>query len=1092
MAKEPKPGTKLPNFKAIAEKWQKKWADKKIFRVVENPNKKKYYVLEMYPYPSSYGLHMGHARNYTIGDVFARFKRMNGFNVLYPMGYDSFGLPAENAAIKAKSHPKIFTEKAIENFVKQQKALGLSYDWDRMIYSHDPGFYKWDQWVFLKMFEKGLAFKRKAAVNWCPKCKTVLANEQVHGSMCWAHTDTPVEIKDLNQWFFKITDYAEELLKDIDKLKNWQEDVKLMQKNWIGKSHGTLIEFQIEGSDKKFSVFTTRPDTLWGITFLVYAPEHPDVMELVKGTEYRGKVKKFVQKVLLQDRFERTAENKEKEGVFIGRFAIHPVTKEKIPIYIANFVLYEYGTGAIIAVPAHDQRDFEFAKKYKIPIKVVINPAMFDLSPDKMTRAYMGDGNMINSEQFNGMNNRDAIPDINKFLEKNKWGKVTVQYKLRDWLISRQRFWGCPIPVIYCDKCGKEDVLMLHGWEDTSKAGFIPEFVKDLKTKGYKAYAYDQPNTDAPKFNEWFSFAENKIKGLNNNNMSIVGHSMGGLLALKLAEKYKVKKLVLVAPVGTRPSKKYYDVTCKELGQDELNVFKNYMDRDIDVEKIKKNAKKIIFIFGKKDPWINEEIRNSYISRFKDVADIHLLDYGHMAESENFKKLTELENLFSKEGIKTIPVPEKDLPVKLPEDVKFDASGGNPLAKIEAFVNTKCPRCGGEARRETDTMDTFVDSAWYFLRYCDPKNNKVIFDKKKVKYWMPIDTYIGGKEHATMHLIYFRFYCKFLRDLGLLEFDEPTLHLFNQGMLCKGGVKMSKSKGNVVTQEEIENNYGIDTARFFLVFVASPDKDMEWDDQAVEGSYRFLVKVYDMLTNKKIVNKVIKNQESKTHKTILEVTDYISSFKYNLALISIMKFANYLYTKDEISNSAANNLLLLLSPFAPHLAEELWEKLGNRGFISLEKWPVGDKQKIDEKVEAAEELYIKVRKDILALQELTGLTKPSKVVLIIANTWKYEFITNLKKEIEKTRDVGKLIKVLSAKDKTHSKLIANFVPKFVKNPDKIPEVVISQQDEKKALGDFVVELEKEFKTKFEITLEKDSKHDKAKNALPGKPAIVFT
>ena len=882
-----------PNFKAIAEKWQRRWEEKKIFRVVEDPEKKKFYVLEMYPYPSSTGLHMGHARNYVIGDVFARFKRMNGFNVLYPMGYDSFGLPAENAAIKAKSHPKIFTEKAIKNFIKQQKALGLSYDWDRMIYSHDPAFYKWDQWMFLKMYEKGLAFKRRASVNWCPKCKTVLANEQVHNGKCWRHTDTTVEIKDLNQWFFKITAYAEELLNDIDKLVGWSEDVKIMQRNWIGKSKGTIIEFRIEGCDKKISVFTTRPDTLYGITFLVYAPEHPDVAELVKGTKYEQRVKEFIRKVLLQDRFERTAEDKEKEGLFIGRYAIHPVTKEKIPIYIANFVLYEYGTGAIIAVPAHDQRDFEFAKKYNLPIKVVINPPMFDLNPEKMTRAYMGDGNMVNSGEFNGMNNRDAIPEINKFLEKNGWGRETVQYKLRDWLISRQRFWGCPIPIIYCEKCG------------------------------------------------------------------------------------------------------------------------------------------------------------------------------------------------------VVPVPEEDLPVKLPENISFDASGGNPLARIESFVNTKCPRCGGPAKRETDTMDTFVDSAWYFLRYCDPKNDKEIFDKRKVKYWMPIDVYIGGKEHATMHLIYCRFFTKFLRDLGLLDFDEPAITLFNQGMLHKDGFVMSKSRGNVVTQEELERKYGIDTARFFLMFVGSPDKDMEWDDKAVEGVYRFLIKVYNMLSTKKIVDKVIRNQESKTHKTILEVTKHIRSFKYNLALISIMKLANYLYTKEEISRFAAENLLLLLAPFTPHLAEELWEKLGNKGFISLEKWPVGDESKVDEKIEAGEELYQRVRKDVIALQELTGLTKPNRIILILPDKWKYEFIKNFKKALEKTRDVGGLIKALCEKDKTNKKFIANLVPKFVKNPDKVPEVVLSQKEEEKALKDVVSDLEEEFRTKFEIVLEKDSEHEKAKQAMPGKPAIVF-
>lgn len=881
------------DFKGMAEKWQKKWAEAKVFKATEDPSRKKYYVLEMYPYPSASGLHMGHARNYVIGDVYARFKLMNGFNVLHPMGFDSFGLPAENAAIKANSHPKVFTEQAIENFIRQQKALGISYDWDRMIYSHDPAFYKWDQWIFLKMYEKGLVFKKVASVNWCPKCNTVLANEQVHGGRCWRHEDTTVEVKSLSQWFFKITDYAEELLNDIDKLKDWPEDVKQMQRNWIGKSFGTLIDFKIEDSDKKLTVFTTRPDTLFGITFLVYAPEHPDVMELVKGTNYEKKVKEFIKKVVLEDRFQRTAEDKEKEGMFIGRHAIHPVTGDRIPIYIANFVLYEYGTGAIIAVPAHDQRDFEFAKKYNIPIKVVINPDMYELNPERMSRAYMGDGVMVNSGDFNGMNNREAIPEINKFLEDKGIGRVTTQYKLRDWLISRQRFWGCPIPIIYCDKCG------------------------------------------------------------------------------------------------------------------------------------------------------------------------------------------------------TVPVPEKDLPVLLPENANFGQAQGNPLAGVKEFVETTCPKCKSKARRETDTMDTFVDSSWYFLRYCDSRNDKAPFEKKKANYWMPIDTYIGGKEHATMHLIYFRFFTKFLRDIGLIDIDEPAIRLFNQGMLHKNGVVMSKSKGNAVTQEEIEEKYGIDTARFFLMFVASPDKDMEWDDETVEGSYRFLVKVYRMLTEKKIVNKTLRNQQSRLHKTIIEVTDNIENFKYNLALISIMKFANYLYSKEEISREAAEKLLLLMAPFTPHLAEELWEKLGNKPFISKSSWPSGDKSLIDEKIEAEEELGDLVRKDIIALQELTGLTKPNKISLVIADDWKYKFISELKKEMEKTRNTGELIKTLCSKDKDNSKTIASLVPRFVKTPDKLPQVVLSPELEKKALQTVLPQLEKEFKVKLEVVFENKCKHEKARNAMPGKPAIIF-
>jgi len=877
----------MADLNEIAKKWQKKWEEHGIFKVSEDSKKEKYYVLEMYPYPSGSGLHMGHARNYCIGDAYARYKRMKGFNVLYPMGYDSFGLPAENAAIKAKSHPKIFTEKAISNFIKQQKSLGLSYDWDRMIASHMPDYYKWDQWIFLKMFEKGLVYKKTSAVNWCPKCNTVLANEQVHNGKCWRHEDTNVVVKDLEQWFFKITNYAEELLQDIGKLENWAEDVKLMQKNWIGKSEGAFIEFPIDGSDKKLRVFTTRPDTFFGITFLVYAPEHPEVMELVKGTKYEKKVKDFVNKIVLEDRFQRTAEDKEKEGMFIGKYAVNPITKEKIPIYIANFVLYEYGTGAIIAVPAHDQRDFEFAKKYDIPIKVVINPNDYDLDASKMSRAFIGDGNMINSQDFDGMNNREAIPDFMKFFEKNKCGGATIQYKLRDWLLSRQRFWGCPIPMIKCKKCGN------------------------------------------------------------------------------------------------------------------------------------------------------------------------------------------------------VPVSEKDLPVELPEE--YPIGKGNPLEHCKDFVNVKCTKCNGEAKRETDTMDTFIDSSWYFLRYTDPKNNSNPFDPKKARYWMPIDVYIGGKEHATMHLIYFRFFTKFLRDIGMLKIDEPNTFLFNQGMLHKEGVVMSKSKGNVVDPEEIGKKYGIDTARLFLLFVASPDKDMEWDDKGVEGSFRFLKKVYGLVDEGKIVDNVIKNQESKMHKTIKSVTESIEKFRYNQALIDIMEFANYLYVSETISKEAVKNLVLLMAPFTPHLCEELWEKLGEKPFVTLFDWPKYEEGKIDSILEAQEETVSKTIADIRSVLKLINVDKPKKITLIVAAKWKYGFFKKLKVSMEKTRNVGELIKSLV--DKEHGKDISKLIPSIVKNPSKMPSEILDQDTEIAGLDKDGIS--REFNCSVEIFRAEDSKESKSGNAMPSKPSIVI-
>ena len=881
------------DFNEIAKKWQKKWEEEGIFKVKEDKSKKKFYCLEMYPYPSGSGLHMGHVRNYCIGDAVARFKRMQGFNVLYPMGYDSFGLPAENAAIQAKSHPKIFTEQAIQNFIRQQKALGLSYDWSRMITSHNPEYYKWDQWIFLKMLEKGLAYKKKAAVNWCPDCNTVLANEQVHNGKCWRHSETEVEPKELEQWFFRITQYANELLEDIDKLKGWGEDVKIMQRNWIGKSYGVTLKFDVYDEKEKkvdeIETFTTRLDTVYGITYLVLAVEHPKLLEWVKGTKYEKDARKLIFNAKKKSFVERTAEGKEKNGMFIGKYFINPFTNEKCPIWIADYALYEYGTGAVMAVPAHDQRDFEFAKKYNLGIKVVIKPIDYDLNAEKMSRAFVEDGIMANSKQFDGVKSREAMGEIAKLAEKKKWGKKTVNYKLKDWLLSRQRFWGCPIPIVYCDKCGI--------------------------------------------------------------------------------------------------------------------------------------------------------------------------------------------------------VPDYDIPVLLPEKVKFTGKG-NPLENCKEFVDTECPKCKGKAKRETDTMDTFVDSSWYFLRYCDADNGKKIFDSAKVDYWMPIDIYIGGKEHATMHLIYFRFFTKFLRDLGLVKVDEPAFNLFNQGMLHKNGFVMSKSRGNVVTQDDIERKYGIDTARLFLMFVSSPDKDMEWDDKTIEGSFRFLNKFYRTVSEKRKVDEFSKIEESKLNKMVMEVTNYIEEMKYNKALISIMQFTDFLSNQERISKESAKKLAIVSSVFTPHICEELWEKLGNKGFASLQKWPAYDESKIDREAEALEEVLEATKKDIYSVIELAKIEKPKKISIFVADAWKYNFIRKLKEEMEKTRNVGEIIKALSKDFRAYMKDISKIVPRLVKDETKLPKVVLDMKKELDALKASEDGLKEEFNCDVEAIEEKDSKEAKAKNAMPGKVAIL--
>ncbi|MBR9698869.1 leucine--tRNA ligase [Candidatus Woesearchaeota archaeon] len=880
----------MVEFNDIAKKWQERWAKKDIFKVKEGG--KKFYVLEMYPYPSGSGLHMGHARNYCIGDVFARFKRMHGLNVLYPMGYDSFGLPAENAAIKAKSHPKVFTEKAIATFIQQQKGLGLSYDWSRMVETHKPDYYRWDQWIFLKMYEKGLAYKKNNPVNWCPECNTVLANEQVHDGKCWRHTETDVEPKELEQWYFKTTAYAEELYDDIEKLKNWSEDVKLMQKNWINKKEWIDIEYAVDGTDKKLTVSTTRPDTNFGATFIVIAPEHELLTSDLIPEDKREAVKAYIEEAKKKTDEERIEESGKKTGVFTGLYCINQLTNKKMPIWVSDFVLMNVGTGVVVGVPGHDMRDFKFAKEYGLEIVRVVVGKDGDTSEiTRKEQVQEEEGVMINSGFLDGMDIRAATKKIMDHMEEKGYGKRTIRYRLRDWLISRQRFWGTPIPIIYCDDCG------------------------------------------------------------------------------------------------------------------------------------------------------------------------------------------------------IVPVPEKDLPVTLPDDIKF-SSASNPLVDHEPFVKAACPKCGKEGRRETDTMDTFVNSSWYFLRYCDSKNDKEIFDPKKANYWVPIDQYIGGKEHACMHLIYFRFYTKFLRDIGLLKIDEPTLNLFNQGMLHgSDGYVMSKSRGNVVLPEEVSKKYGIDTARWFLMFVAGPDKDMEWSDKGAEGSFRFLKKFYTLL-EKSFIDKDAK-QESKINKTIKNVSEYIENFKFNMATIGLMEMANYLHSKEEIQKSVLERLVVMMSAFAPHISEEMWETLGHKEFVSLAKWPSFDEKKIDHAAEALEDAVGQLTLDIKRVLDL--IKKEAKEIkLITSPEWKYAFFSTLKKEMEKTRDMKDIMGTcMQGELKKHGQDISRLVPAILKDPKKMPAVILSSDEEFKNLQEAAPLLKGHFKAEIIVEKGDDSKEEKAKNASPGKPSIVI-
>lgn len=783
------------NFTKLEQKWQKKWRAKKIFQVKDS-GKNKFYCLEMFPYPSGEGLHMGHGLNYTIGDIYARFKRMQGFNVLYPMGYDSFGLPAENAAIKAKTHPKEYTEKSINNFIKQQESLGLSYDWSRKIQTSDPAYYKWNQYFFLKLLEKGLVVRKKAPVNWCSKCETVLANEQVHNGRCWRHEEVEVKTKQLEQWFIKTTDYADELLKDIEKLK-WPERIKTMQKNWIGKSFGTEIIFKV--NNKNWPIFTTRPDTIYGVTFMVISAQHPRLRELVTK-EQKKDVGNFLKKIKSIDE-----KDLEKEGVFTGSYAINPINNERIPIWVGNFVVADYGSGMVMAVPAHDQRDFEFAKKYKIEIREVVKGNI-------RKRAFVGKSVLVNSGKFNKMNNEKAKQEITKFLQKKKLAKKAVQYKLRDWLVSRQRYWGTPIPVVYCEKCG------------------------------------------------------------------------------------------------------------------------------------------------------------------------------------------------------IVPVPERDLPVKLPEKIKFGK--GNPLTTNKSFLETKCPKCKKKAKRETDTMDTFFDSSWYYLRYCNPKNNKNPFDKTKVKGWMPVDQYIGGAEHACMHLVYARFFTKALRDLGFVDFDEPFTNLFNQGMMhSSDGRMMSKSLGNVINPLDMIEKYGADSLRLALMSFASPNKDTNWDEKVLIGSFKFLNKTFEKLS-KINIGKSDAKIENKLNKTIENVTRDIGNFKYNLSIIKIRDLFNS-FGKEE-SKDVLEKSLKLLHPFCPHITEEFWDKIGNKDFLSLEKWPEVDKKKISKKLEEQEGKIEKLIKDINHILKFVGRKKkvfvyvlPNEKNIYAENISLIKKKTNLDVEIFSVSDKAK-------------------------------------------------------------------------------------
>ncbi len=793
------------NPQELEEKWQDYWEREGLFTAAEDTEKEKYYLLEMFPYPSG-KIHMGHVRNYTIGDVVARYMRMRGKNVLHPMGWDAFGLPAENAAIENNTHPAEWTFENIRNMKSQLKRMGFSYDWDRELATCDPEYYRWEQLIFLKMYEKGLAYKKRTHVNWCESCQTVLAKEQVENGCCWRHPDQEVTLKEMDSWYFKITDYAEAILEGCDALPGWPERVLTMQKNWIGKSHGAIIRFPIVGADEVIEVYTTRQDTVFGSTFLCFAPEHPMLGDLIKGMPQEREVHDFIERTLKVDSYIRTADFTLKEGVFTGRYCLNPVTEEKIPIYVANFVLFDYGTGAVMAVPTHDQRDFEFARKYDLPLRVVIMPPDRGLREEDMTAAYEEEGVLVNSGPFNGMKNLEALDGIAAYLESKGLGYKTTNYRLRDWNISRQRYWGAPIPIIYCDTCG------------------------------------------------------------------------------------------------------------------------------------------------------------------------------------------------------TVPVPEEDLPVVLPLDLRMKSNGGSPLPWEDSFLDTTCPVCKGKARRETDTMDTFVESSWYFDRYTCPKYAKGPLEPDKVNYWMPVDQYIGGIEHAILHLLYSRFYTRVLKDFNYLKVEEPFRNLLTQGMVCKETqecpthgylfphevqddhcvlcgaevltgptVKMSKSKKNVVDPQALVDGYGADTVRMFCLFASPPERDLEWSDQGVEGSFRFLNRIWRMVVEnredlirvqpyggKRELPSHLKGVHRKAHLTIKKVTNDIEDrFHFNTAISAVMELVNEITRalnpegeRDDlfwaVIRESVEAAVVVLSPVVPHITEELWHRLGHEGSLLDAAWPTYGEEALEQ------------------------------------------------------------------------------------------------------------------------------------------------
>ncbi len=979
------------NHQEIEKKWQDRWFSTDVFHAKNDSDKEKFYCLIEFPYPSGAGLHAGHPRSYTALDVVARKQRHLGKNVLYPIGWDAFGLPTENYAIKTGRKPQDITKENTDKFREQLKGLGISFDWSREINTTDPEYYKWTQWMFLEFFKAGLTYKSNLAINWCLSCKIGLANEEVVNGAC-ERCGGEVEKRDKEQWMIEITKYAEELLSGLDEV-NYLEKIKTQQRNWIGKSEGAMVDFEVADPlgpvTPVIRVFTTRPDTLFGATYMVLAPEH-ELVEQITSSEKMGEVSEYVKEAKAKADIDRTNDEKEKTGVFTGSYAINPVNGEKIPIWVADYVMMGYGTGAIMAVPAHDERDFAFATKYEIPIIKVVEPPVLQnvINPDigiahamqsdiKIEHeCYTGEGKAINSGEFNGRSTEEFKTAITKWLEEKELGKAATNYKLRDWVFSRQRYWGEPIPLVYCQACHnktieRDNVVIFHGWEDTSEHTFIPGLREELEKKNYNTHAFDAPNPMEPNFDEWWKFANEKLEGINTENLVLVGHSMGGGLACKLAEKYKVKKLVLVAPVGFKGSDEYFAQFKDELTEDEMNTFRSYMDRELDIKKVKENVDEITVIFGEDDKWISKEVQDFYKTNFGDVAQIVTWPgVGHMGGEEGAKFATRISKYFdTKDFSGWIPVPEAELPVTLPDVEKYEPtdSGESPLAVIEDWVNTTCPECSGPAKRETDTMPNWAGSSWYFLAYAMKLTNDFKFPMSSyadvLKKWMPVDFYNGGNEHITLHLLYSRFWNKVMHDRGHVPVSEPYKRRHGHGLvLAEDGTKMSKSKGNGVDPDEVIREYGADALRMYIMFMGPFEEPAPFNMSGLIGVRRFLDKVMRYVSDwnesgAEDLGKIIEPH-------IKKASDDIDNFRFNTAVSSFMKLFNELgdkaCTKDQLKR-----ILTVLCPFAPHIANECWEMIGETGLVEEQAWPEFDESLlIRDTIEMGVQVNGKVRASI--------------------------------------------------------------------------------------------------------------------------------